>query len=210
MFRILRILFVIGFMNSTYAEQNLPPAITTPIPIDQLKDYAHYSPTLKKLILAARDLSEKNLTYQFGSADPKNKGMDCSGTIYYLLKKADVADVPRSSHEMFEWVKKSGYFHPVTRYAFSSPEFSQLKPGDLLFWSGTYQHGKGNVAISHVMLYLGENNKNEPLMFGSSDGRSYHGKKMWGVSVFDFQLPDSRTKAKFVGYSCIPNLTCHD
>jgi len=47
-----------------------------------------------------------------------------------------------------------------------------------------------------------------PLMFGASDGRYYNGKKMWGVSVFDFELPKPNSAAKFIGYSCVPQLTC--
>lgn len=58
------------------------------------------------------------------------------------------------------------------------------------------------------MIYLGKNSKHEPLMFGSSDGRTYQNHKMWGVSVFDFKLPENGDTAKFIGYSCIPNLTC--
>lgn len=56
------------------------------------------------------------------------------------------------------------------------------------------------------MLYLGKNIEGQPLMMGASNGRSYKGKKIYGVSVFDFQLPDN--KSKFLGYSCIPTLNC--
>ncbi len=90
---------------------------------------------------------------------------------------------------------------------FNSPEFSKLKPGDLLFWSGTYIIHRDQ-PITHVMLYLGKNKKGERLMFGASDGRTYQGKKMWGVSVFDFKLPDGKGPQRFVGYGCIPDLTC--
>ena len=45
-------------------------------------------------------------------------------------------------------------------------------------------------------------------MFGASDGRTYQGEKMWGVSVFDFKLPDGKNGSRFVGYGCIPGLTC--
>jgi hypothetical protein len=58
------------------------------------------------------------------------------------------------------------------------------------------------------MLYLGKNKKGEPLMFGASNGRTYEGKKMNGVGVFDFKLPKEGAPQKFVGYSCIPSLTC--
>lgn len=162
---------------------------------------------VKDLILKASALAKANLTYLYGSADPKNKGMDCSGTIYYLLKSEHINDVPRSSDEMYQWVKRNGDLHQVTQNDLNSPEFSQLKPGDLLFWSGTYNMGKPN-SITHVMLYLGKTSQNKPLMFGSSDGRVYEHKKMWGVSVFDFVLPGKNDSAKFIGYSCIPDFTC--
>lgn len=194
-------------INLGYADNSLKPAVTAPIPINQIKNYSHYTPAIKKLIQEAWYLSTKNLTYQFGSANPANKGMDCSGTIYFLLKKLNIADVPRDSNGMYEWVKKSGHFHPINTNNLSSSAFSALKPGDLLFWKNTYNNGNSN-AISHVMLYLGETIQNKPIMFGSSDGRSYQGNKMWGVSVFDFQVPNDKSNAKFIGYSCIPNLTC--
>ena len=50
---------------------------------------------IKKLLAAALDLTKKNLTYTYGSTDPASGGMDCSGTIYYLLRQAGFTDVPR-------------------------------------------------------------------------------------------------------------------
>lgn len=58
------------------------------------------------------------------------------------------------------------------------------------------------------MLYLGKNDQGQRLMFGASDGRTYQGKSMWGVSLFDFKLPNPQSSSHFVGYSCIPHLTC--
>lgn len=188
-------------------ETTLIPAITQPIPINNLVEYPHYSPVVKELILKAFELSKMNLTYLYGSANPKNKGMDCSGTMYYLLNQMKVPDVPRASDEMFAWVEKKGKLYRVNNYDFASVEFVNLKPGDLLFWSGTYAVHRSS-PISHVMIYLGKNKENKPLMFGASDGRTYQGKKMWGVSVFDFKLPDGKGPQRFVGYSCIPDLTC--
>ncbi len=57
-----------------------------------------------------------------------------------------------------------------------SSDFSHLRPDDLLFWSGTYQV-KRIPPITHVMLFLGKNKQNRLLMFGSSNGRPYQGKK---------------------------------
>jgi len=200
----LKILIVTVFVAMTpfvYAD----PAVTEPIPTEKLQDLQLYPSSVKNLITRAKSLSTKNLTYQYGSADPANGGMDCSGTIYYLLSQQKIADVPRSSDAMYQWALKQGKLYKVTDLAFDSKDFANLKPGDLLFWSGTYN---STSYISHVMIYLGKDKKGNRLMFGSSDGRTYHNKKMWGVSVFDFKLPNSKAKAKFVGYSCIPSLTC--
>ncbi|NNM58873.1 MAG: hypothetical protein HKM04_03575 [Legionellales bacterium] len=59
-----------------------------------------------------------------------------------------------------------------------------------------------------MMLYLGKNLAGKSLMFGASDGRTYEGIQRWGVSVFDFTLPSSSSKSHFLGFSCIPTLTC--
>lgn len=189
------------------AQNSLKPAITKPIPVTDIVGYLDYPSSVKSLISTALTLSKENLTYMYGSADPKNHGMDCSGTIYYLLSHNGVKDIPRSADDMYQWVEKNHTLHHVHALQFDSKEFSKLKPGDLLFWSGTYktEHAK---QISHVMLYLGKNSKHEPLMFGASDGRTYQNKKMWGISVFDFKLPAKGETAKFLGYSCIPQLTC--
>ena len=86
-------------------------------------------------------------------------------------------------------------------------EFKRLQPGDLLFWEGTYAV-KHVPPITHVMLYLGKNHQGQALMVGASDGRTYQGKPMCGVSVFDFKLPRPGSRSRFVAYSCIPGLTC--
>ncbi len=182
-------------------------ANTQVIPVNQITGYEELSPPVKKIIKQALILTQKNLTYLYGSANPQLGGMDCSGTIYYLLKLNKLTDVPRSSYQMYQWVVAKGEFYPVKSNDFSSAEFNHLKPGDLLFWEGTYKTNH-HPPISHVMIYLGTNEQNQPLMFGSSDGRCYQGKQMWGVSVFDFTLPNSSSSARFVGYSCIPHLTC--
>ncbi len=201
--RILLLLLIFSSTPTSLANDQLQPAVTQPIPVADIVGFADYPPFVKKLIRNATSLSQKNLTYLYGSADPKNKGMDCSGTIYYLLTSNDVKNVPRSADEMYQWVKNIGTLNQVHTNDFNSTEFANLKPGDLLFWSGTYDKGNSNT-ITHVMLYLGENTKHARLMFGASDGRTYQNKKMWGVSVFDFKLPAKEDTAKFVGYSRIP------
>jgi hypothetical protein len=82
-----------------------------------------------------------------------------------------------------------------------------------MFWSGTYQVNR-DVPITHVMIYLGTEKKTEkPVMVGASDGRSYNGERRFGVSVFDFKLPngtpnknDPDITPRFEGYASIPGL----
>lgn len=210
MFRIFSLvgLFIfLSILDVTASENKSIPAITKTIPIMDLTEYPHYPFHVKQLISQAFLLSQKNLTYLYGSSDPKNGGMDCSGTIYYLLKNMTHLNVPREANGMFDWVKKEGKIYYNIHNDFRSDDFNALKPGDLLFWSGTYET-QSTRSITHVMMYLGKNKNHEPLMFGASDGRTYKGMKMWGVSVFDFKLPNEKSKAHFVAYGCIPTLTC--
>ncbi|MBY0545107.1 MAG: C40 family peptidase [Gammaproteobacteria bacterium] len=177
------------------------------IPILQLSQFEHYPPITQKLITKALGMAALGLTYTYGSANPKSGGMDCSGTINYLLLGMGVKNVPRDANGLYEWTVAQGHFYPVKSNSFSSPEFNELRPGDLLFWSGTYVT-KSNALVTHVMLYLGINLDGKPLMFGSSNGRTYEGIQRWGVSVFDFNLPSATSTSHFLGFSCIPTLTC--
>ncbi|WP_419421290.1 C40 family peptidase (plasmid) [Legionella sp. D16C41] len=197
--------FAMFFCNLVWAE-NINYGSTT-ISVNCLANFDLNPPNVKKAIKIALDLANQHLGYQYGSADPSTGGMDCSGTIYYLLTKLGIKSVPRSSEGLYQWVLKYGSFHPTTTNNINTTEFSNLKPGDLLFWSGTYAV-QDNVSATHVMLYLGKDKQGEPLMVGASDGRTYKGKQIYGVSVFDFKLPPVNTKSKFLGYSCIPQFTC--
>lgn len=206
----IRVVILIAIFVSSYAcaENKVDTAVTQVIPVDQLQGYKNYPLAMQQLITSAKQLTEKNLTYTYGSANPLAGGMDCSGTIYRLLTDVGIANVPRQANQIYQWTWEQGKFYSVTSKNFQSFEFSKLKPGDLLFWSGTYAVER-DPPITHVMMYLGKDLQNRPLMFGASDGRPYQGKRMNGVSVFDFTLPDGSNSARFIGYGCIPTLTCN-
>jgi peptidoglycan DL-endopeptidase CwlO len=179
---------------------------------DQIADYDSYPPKVRQILDAGLALTKQNLGYTYGSADPKNGGMDCSGFIYYVLKENGFPDVPRDSSQQYVWVRKAGNFYAVLSRKEDSFEFDDLKPGDLLFWSGTYNIDR-DPPITHTMIYLGrEKRTNKRVMIGSSDGRTYDGKQRWGVSVFDFKMPpppksgDAKISPVFVGYGRIPGL----
>jgi cell wall-associated NlpC family hydrolase len=139
--------------------------------------------------------------------------MDCSGFIYYLLTENGFKDVPRDSSQQYVWVRKAGDFNVVLSRHEDTFELDALKPGDLLFWSGTYNIDR-DPPITHTMIYLGrEKRTKKRVMLGSSDGRTYDGKQRFGVSVFDFKMPpppnsgDAKISPTFVGYGRIPGLS---
>jgi peptidoglycan DL-endopeptidase CwlO len=178
-----------------------------------LQEFSEQPPQVQRLIRDALALTQQQLSYQYGSADPSSGGMDCSGFIYYTLKNAGYDAVPRDSSEQYAWARKNGEFHAVLSRSIKTFELDDLKPGDLLFWSGTYKTER-EIPITHVMIYLGKEKKSgRPVMVGASEGRSYDGVRRFGVSVFDFKMPSGRANEndpdvvpKFEGYASIPGL----
>jgi peptidoglycan DL-endopeptidase CwlO len=180
---------------------------------EEIMGFDTYPPKVRQLIEAGLELTRQNLGYTYGSADPANGGMDCSGFIYYVLRQDGFPNVPRDSSQQYVWVRKAGNFNAVLSRKEDSFELDALKPGDLLFWRGTYNIDR-DPPITHVMIYLGrEKGTKKRIMIGASDGRTYDGKQRFGVSVFDFKLPpppnstDAKLSPVFVGYGRIPGLT---
>ena len=193
------------------AEKKGAPNVT--LSPDEIAGYDSYPSKVRQILDAALAMTKENLGYTYGSADPANGGMDCSGFIYYLLTENGFKDVPRDSSQQYVWVRKAGNFNAVLSRKEDSFEFDALKPGDLLFWSGTYNIDR-DPPITHTMIYLGrEKRTKKRVMIGSSDGRTYDGKQRFGVSVFDFKLPpppnsgDAKISPVFVGYGRIPGLS---
>lgn len=82
-------------------------------------------------------LSYRGMPYIFGAQSP-SRGFDCSGLVSYVLRKKGLHP-PRTSSA------QARYGTPVSR--------SNLQPGDLVFFAGTYKRG-----VSHVGIYIGNNN----------------------------------------------------
>jgi peptidoglycan DL-endopeptidase CwlO len=195
------------------AEKKSEPASVASLQPSDLREYDSQPPKVQEFIRSALALTERNLAYTYGSSDPNNGGMDCSGFIYYVLTNAGYKDVPRQSSDQYLWIRKNSNFHAVLSRNSDTFELKQLRPGDLMFWSGTYQVNR-DVPITHVMIYLGTEKKTKrPVMVGASDGRTYNGERRFGVSVFDFKLPngtpnksDPDLVPRFEGYASIPGL----
>ena len=181
---------------------------------EAISGFENYPPKVQRLLTSALELTTRNLDYEYGSADPANGGMDCSGFVYFVLKQNGIDDVPRDSSEQYIWLRRTGKFEPVVSLKEDSFEFDNLKPGDLLFWTGTYSTQR-DPPITHAMIYLGREKKTGMrVMVGASDGRTYQSQQRFGVSVFDFKMPhadkgeieNGKTRPRFVGYAHIPGL----
>jgi cell wall-associated NlpC family hydrolase len=194
---------------SATPKRGAPNASLSP---EQIKGFENYPENVKKFLSTALELTTRNLTYKYGSDDPANGGMDCSGFVYFVLKQNGVTEVPRDSSEQYVWLRRAHRFEPVLSQKDSSFELDDLKPGDLLFWTGTYAIER-DPPITHAMIYLGREKKTgHRVMVGASDGRVYQGESRYGVSVFDFNIPrpdkngDGKLHPSFVGYGHIPGL----
>ena len=197
------------------------PAAVSSIDPSEIEGFEAYPEPIRKLLTAALDLTKQNLTYDFGSNDPKNGGMDCSGTIYYLLNQAGFTNVPRQANEQYDWVRSKSRFYAVLSKKQDNFELKEMRPGDLLFWTGTYRVDR-DPPVTHTMIYLGKRKSDgQRIMFGASDGRPYNGERRNGVSVFDFKMPAARSgdaadaattaapgvSPDFSGYGPIPGMT---
>jgi hypothetical protein len=198
-------LLLVALLAASPRTGALEAAIVTSVEAADLVEYPRQSNALQDLIDSGLELTRRNLTYLYGSSDPANRGMDCSGAIHYLLTSHGFDQVPRQSDQLYAWLEKAG---TLTKTTEPVPErvsdLKDLKPGDLLFWSGTYRIDR---KITHVMMYLGTDEQTgQPVMFGASDGRDYRGKPMRGVSVFSFRLPRPESRSKFEGYGPVPGM----
>jgi len=148
----------------------------------------------------AETISGFRLTYKFGGDHPSEGGMDCSGTMQFLLSDIGFDDMPRTSYHQYEWLKK----HRTLHHSKSIPERPGgrrgLKAGDLIFWGGTYNSGH---KVSHVMIYLGQSPDGTHYMFGA---RGKKKKGLFGNGVDIFVL-ESGYQKNLIGYGSLPGVS---
>lgn len=101
-----------------------------------------YAPTGQegKVLDLAKKLESQHIPYVWGGAVPAGTnsmpsgGLDCSGTAQYITRETRGVELPRTSQQ---------------QYAATQPiDWSEAKPGDLVFPGGTDQPG-------HVMIFVG-------------------------------------------------------
>jgi cell wall-associated NlpC family hydrolase len=184
------------------------PAVIATI---DLLDFDTLPEDRRKLIEGAIRVAKESpwLPYKFGGSSPADGGFDCSGAMFFVMNKAGLKP-PRTSADQYLWVKVAGRLHETSgsELTLDHPSLAELKPGDLLFWEGTYSPSDGRaVNITHVAIYLGREKKDKrPVMINATDGRSYRGKQANGYGVYDFHLPKEGSRAKFAGFGTPPGI----
>jgi cell wall-associated NlpC family hydrolase len=93
----------------------------------------HYRSKAASIVTVAKSMIGR--PYKYGGNSPRT-GFDCSGLVYYTLRKNGI-DAPRTSYAQYRAT------HPVSR--------RYLRPGDLLFFRVSSRK------VSHVGIYLGKN-----------------------------------------------------
>ena len=112
------------------AEELIRPGSLKPA---DLEEYESLDGLRKRIVDEALDLGAKEswLKYQFGSADPDSGGLDCSGSVHYILQRAGI-DPPRSTEAQVTWVKDAGALTAVEATVTSTGDasFEDLEPGE--------------------------------------------------------------------------------
>ena len=180
----------------------------TRIETAELAEFGLLPELRKRLIEGALALARDSpwLPYLAGGADPAAGGFDCSGAMYFVMRKVGL-DPPRSSGGQMEWLRKSGRLHKIPAGALdlNHPSFADLKPGDLIFWA--VNDASEKMRIHHVAMYLGTAKSDGlPLMINSTDGRTYRGRKGNGYGVYDFRVPKPESPSRLVGYGTPPGV----
>ncbi|HRQ90648.1 MAG TPA: NlpC/P60 family protein, partial [Bacteroidia bacterium] len=175
------------------------PVASKSAPAAETNSSSKDGPTLSRLRNEAHLLAGKKLRYVFGADDPDTGGLDCSSTIQLLLTNIGVKDVPRTSYDQYEWLKRKKMLDDVYGRSSSSKLLKKLSPGDLIFWGGTWKSGH---RVSHVMLYMGYDPAADKHYVFGARGKSTTGLTGSGVDIFELNTESGR----LVAHGKIPGL----
>ena len=147
-----------------------------------------------KFIQQARLLGDKGIDYDDDWRPPGEShswAMDCSNTSRYLYKVTAGINLPRTASDQYYYLHLQGKAWDVPQNAsgFADGDFLRrnLKPGDLLFWENTYRPER-QPPITHVMVFLGTNDKGQWIMAGSQSSRGgEHNRRNGGPDIYVFR-----------------------
>lgn len=182
--------------SSSYSYSETPSASSSPSStyrdLPALPRRSGGKPSKRDIQKQVYRISKLRLPYVFGGSSPSSGGMDCSGSIQYLLKQSGFTNVPRTSFAQYEWVKEHSRIKRGKEIQANKLEF-----GDLIFWGGTYDSGH---KVSHVMMYLGQQPDGKLHMYGARS-KSLQGLNGGGVDIHELR---AGTHKNLIGYGRIP------
>jgi len=147
-----------------------------------------------RFLTQARALGDRGIEYDEDWRPPgesQSWAMDCSNTTRYLYKITAGIQLPRTASDQYYYLHLQGkaWDVPQNAYGFADTNFlrSNLKPGDLLFWENTYRPER-QPPITHVMVFLGTNDKGQWIMAGSQTSRGgEHNRSNGGPDIYVFR-----------------------
>ena len=145
-----------------------------------------------RFLLETRNLAAQGVCYD-GSWRPDGEShrweMDCSNTTRYLYQVTAGIQLPRTASDQYYYLhlQDKAWDVPMTSAGFADCNFlrNNLKPGDLLFWENTYRPER-QPPITHVMIFLGSDDRGRWLMAGSQGSRGFYNRRHSGPDVYVF------------------------
>jgi cell wall-associated NlpC family hydrolase len=146
-----------------------------------------------KFLRSARELGDRGIDYNDDWRPPGERSawtMDCSNTSRWLYKSVTGINLPRTASDQYYYLHQQGKAWDVPTTDFGLPDVTylqhNLKPGDLLFWENTYRPER-SPPITHVMVFLGTNERGQWIMAGSQSSGGEHNRRDGGPDVYVFR-----------------------
>jgi LysM repeat protein len=147
-----------------------------------------------RFLREARALGDQGIEYDEDWRPPGEShswAMDCSNTARYLYKVTTGIELPRTASDQYYYLHLQGkaWDVPQTADGWADANFLRhnLKPGDLLFWENTYRPER-QPPITHVMIFLGANNRGQWIMAGSqTSSGGEHNRSNGGPDIYVFR-----------------------
>ncbi len=186
---------------STDTMASPPPAFNAPAPRPARRSLAEIlgfsspaSDWANRFLQEARALGNQGIEYDEDWRPPGESHawtMDCSNTARYLYKVTTGIQLPRTASDQYYYLHLQGKAWDVPRTESGWPDCNflhrNLKPGDLLFWENTYRPER-QPPITHVMVFLGVNERGQWIMAGSQTSRGgEHNRSNGGPDIYVFR-----------------------
>jgi len=146
-----------------------------------------------KFTQAARSLGDRGIDYNDDWRPPGERSawvMDCSNTSRWLYKTVAGIALPRTASDQYYYLHQQGKAWDVPQDEYGLPDVAylqrNLKPGDLLFWENTYRPER-QPPITHVMVFLGTNERGQWIMAGSQSSGGEHNRRDGGPDIYIFR-----------------------